>query len=38
MIVEINGKETICEVIEGGFNSGKNHTSIVIVGDESRII
>lgn len=33
VIAEINGKETICEVIDGGFNSGKIWTSIVISGD-----
>lgn len=38
VIVEINGKETICEIIEGGFNSGKNLTSIIIVGDPARIV
>lgn len=33
VLASINGKETICEVIDGGFNSGKTLTSIVICGD-----
>jgi hypothetical protein len=38
VLAKINGKETICDVVDGGFNSGKLHTSILINGDESRIV
>ena len=36
VLAEINnGKETVCELIEGGFYSGNNIATVIISGDET---